>query len=81
MRKFQKDMILNLIGTMCEAHSIVREYINKEDYNNAIFVLEDCCNSASNIYEIVKNSEKIPFEDNDTLVQKGLIRLKKMTKK
>lgn len=57
MRKFIKNQLLDIFKTLCEAHSSVRSYIEKKEFDNAVAVLGECQNTAVQIGDIIDNSE------------------------
>lgn len=57
MRKFIKEQILEIFKTLYEAHSSVKVYIEKKEYDNAVAILGECQNAAVQIGDTIDNSE------------------------
>lgn len=57
MRKYIKKQILDIIGTMFEAHISINSFIERSDFDNVISLLGDCQNTAVQIGDTIDNSE------------------------
>lgn len=57
MRKFLKNSILEIFQTIYEAHSQIKKFIDKKDFEGAHIVLEDCQNAAVQIGTSIEDSE------------------------
>ena len=57
MRKFLKNSLLEIFGTIFEAHSSVRELVKKSEYEKAVSVLGDCQDTAVQIGGFIEESE------------------------
>lgn len=57
MRKKHKDQILNILRTMNKAQTMVRNYIEKIDYERAFILLRECQQAAISIGEQIEKTE------------------------
>ena len=57
MRKAQKQLLLNLIQTLFEAHGMIAQYINGKHIENARALVAECQNSAIRMGESIEESE------------------------
>lgn len=58
MRKFQKKMLLELVETLYEAHSIINKKVENNDIQNIYELLTECQNTAIQMGTIIEKSEK-----------------------
>ncbi len=57
MRKFLKTNILEVFKTIYEAHGLIRDYVDKKEYENAQTLLADCQNTAIELGNLIEESE------------------------
>lgn len=57
MRKYIKKQILDIIGTLYEAHISISNFIEHSEFDNTVSLLGDCQNTAVQIGDIIDNSE------------------------
>ena len=57
MRKYIRNNLLDVFKTLYEAHDSVVHFIDKEDFDNAVYLLGECQNTAVQIGDIIDNSE------------------------
>ena len=57
MRKYIKKQILDIIGTMYEAHISISNFFEQSEFDNALSILGDCQNTALQIGDIIDKSE------------------------
>ncbi len=57
MRKFVKNNLLEIFGTLYEAHSSVKSLIEQNKYDDALSLLGECQNTAVDIGGVIESSE------------------------
>lgn len=61
MRKKIKENLLEIFKSLFEAHSVIKNFIDDEKYDNAISLLGECQDTALQLGSVIENSEGEDF--------------------
>ena len=57
MRKKQKEQVENFIGLLKQAHGQLKKIMEKQDFSEALELLEECQNGAIAMGNLIENTE------------------------
>ena len=57
MRKSEKEKIMSVFDTLYEAHKVIRNYVNQNDFDNAIALMGECQDTAVNLGNVISETE------------------------